>query len=122
MKSGSRPLHRNEPAELSIDYQTYDNPIRIISGSVVTHSVRRDPANLIVLDGIYSSRPEISDLIDLSVLVDVEPAVRAQRHNAREKSEDLAWHAIWDPAEDFYFSEVRPPEYFGLVISMASAR
>ena len=109
-------------ARLSIDYQTYAYPIKVANGSVVTHSVRLAPANVIVLDGIYSSRPEISDLIDLSVLVDVEVSVRAERHNVRENSEDFEWHAIWDAAEDYYFSEVRSPESFDLAIFIASAR
>jgi len=33
--------------------------------------VERQPADVIIVDGAYSSRPEVGDLIDLSVLVDV---------------------------------------------------
>jgi hypothetical protein len=36
--------------------------------------------------------------------------------------EDLEWHAIWDQAEGYYFSEVRPPADFDLVVSIASPR
>jgi uridine kinase len=105
----------------TIDYETYDYPISVIDGSVATHSVRLKAAPVIVLDGIYSSRPELSDLIGLSVLVDVEPDERLVRHNSREDGEDLDWHEIWDPAEDYYFSEVRPPDSFDLVLVIASA-
>ena len=30
-----------------------------------------------------------------------------------------AWHALWDDAEAFYFTEVRPPSAFDLVVSIA---
>ena len=79
--------------------------------------VRRDPAPVIILDGAYSTRPELADLIDLSVLVDVPAAVRQQRLVAREAPVFLAaWHARWDAAEAFYFTQVRPPATFDLVV------
>ena len=43
------------------------------------------PANVIVLDGAYSARPELSDLIDLSVLVDVPVALRHEHLSTREE-------------------------------------
>jgi uridine kinase len=78
----------------------------------------RDPAPLIILDGAYSSRPELADLIDLSVLVDVPLAVRHQRLVAREPADFLAaWHARWDEAEAYYFAHIRPRDTFDLVIT-----
>jgi uridine kinase len=59
----------------------------------------RDPAPLVILDGAYSTRPELADLIDLSVLVDAPQAVRHARLAAREEPAFLAeWHARWDAA------------------------
>jgi uridine kinase len=79
----------------------------------------REPAQVILLDGAYSSRPELQDLIDLSVLVDVPVAVRHARLAAREPAAFLAeWHARWDDAEAYYFAQVRPPENFDLVVSL----
>jgi len=79
--------------------------------------VHRDPAPVIILDGAYSTRPELADLIDLSILIDVPAAVRQQRLAAREAPAFLAaWHARWDAAEAFYFTHVRPPATFDLVI------
>lgn len=80
--------------------------------------VRRDPAPVIILDGAYSTRPELADLIDLSILIDVPAAIRKQRLAGREAPAFLAdWHARWDVAEAFYFSHVRPPESFDLIVS-----
>jgi hypothetical protein len=75
------------------------------------------PAPIVLLDGAYSARPELADLVDLSILVTLPDAVRRARLRERE-GEDYtsAWHAIWDEAEDYYFGTIRPPEAFDLVI------
>lgn len=79
----------------------------------------RKPAPAIVLDGAYSARPELSDLIDLSVLVELVDAERRSRLAEREGRENMRrWHEIWDPAEDYYFTEVRPPESFDVVVKV----
>jgi uridine kinase len=85
-----------------------------------TDFVERQPAPVIILDGAYSARPELADLIDLSVFVGAPPALREQRLARRETAEFLrAWHARWDQAEEYYFSEVRPPETFDVAVSTA---
>ena len=77
----------------------------------------RSPAPVIVLDGIYSTRPELADLVDLSVLVNVPVAVRHTRLAAREEADFLAaWHTRWDAAENYYFTQVRPADSFDLVV------
>jgi para-aminobenzoate synthetase len=83
-----------------------------------TEFVEREPRAVIVLDGAYSTRPELSDLIELSILVDVPVAVRHARLAAREEEAFLAaWHARWDAAEAYYFTQVRPKEAFDLVVT-----
>ncbi|MGZ9585805.1 uridine kinase family protein [Paenibacillus marinisediminis] len=84
--------------------------------SLASHWIRKSPAKVIILDGIYSGLPELSDIVDLSILVNVRPEVRYERHNLREGSDDAAWHARWDPAEDYYFAMIRPSETFDLVV------
>lgn len=74
-----------------------------------------EPSKVIILDGIYSSH-WLSDLTDLTVLVDVAPEIRRKRHNLREGSEDREWHLRWDPVEDYYFSVLRTPDSFDLVV------
>ena len=75
------------------------------------------PADVIVLDGAYSAGPELADLVDVAVLVDVPVEVRHARTAAREDADFLArWHALWDPVEDYYFTQVRPKDSFDLVV------
>ena len=79
--------------------------------------IRCEPARLIIVDGAYSTGPELADLIDLSILVDVPAAVRQQRMTARDAPDFLvAWHARWDAAEAFYFTHVRPRSSFDLIV------
>ena len=88
---------------------------------LASETIIAPPSRLVVLDGAYSARPELADLIDLSILVTLDDAVRRERLRQRE-GEDLVsgWHAVWDEAEDYYFGIVRPPEAFDLVISRPS--
>lgn len=80
--------------------------------------VTREPAPVIVLEGAYSSRPELADLIDLAVLVDIAVAERHRRLARREEEAfRRAWHVRWDDAERYYFKEVRPASSFDLVVS-----
>jgi uridine kinase len=90
--------------------------------AVAAHPVRLEPAAIIILDGAYSSRPELADLIDLAVLIEVPASVRRQRLAAREAPAFLnAWHARWDAAETFYFAEVRPAAAFDLIVDGMAA-
>jgi para-aminobenzoate synthetase len=80
--------------------------------------VTREPAPVIVLEGAYSSRPELADLIELAVLVDIPVAERHRRLVEREEETFRdAWHARWDGAEDYYFTQVRPASSFDLVVT-----
>jgi uridine kinase len=83
-----------------------------------TDFVEREPNAVIVLDSAYSTRPELADLIDLSVLVDAPVGLRHERLAAREDKGFLdSWHARWDSAEEHYFMNVRPKSSFDLVVA-----
>ena len=87
------------------------------SYAFASESVRREPSPLIILDGAYSSRPELADLVDCVILVDAPAATRRERLVLREAPDFLeAWHTRWDAAEDYYFTEVRPRESFNIVV------
>jgi uridine kinase len=76
------------------------------------------PRAVVVLEGAYSCRRELADLIDLTVLVVAAPTERRRRIAERETDEEwtAAWHARWDAAEAYYFGNVRPPSSFDLVV------
>jgi uridine kinase len=82
--------------------------------------VQRNPAPVIVIEGVYSARPELSDLIDLTVLVDVPSAERHKQLVGREGGLD-EWHLRWAEAERYYFTEVQPASTFDLVVGADDA-
>jgi uridine kinase len=75
------------------------------------------PKPVVVLEGAYCARPELADVLDVRVLVEVAPAVRRARLAAREAPDIIRrWHARWDEAEEHYFTHVRPPRTFDVII------
>lgn len=81
--------------------------------------VAREAAPVVVLDGTYSTRPELADLINLAVLIDVPAGVRHARLGAREEGGFLKrWHERWDSAEQDYLTRVRPVSSFDLVVRL----
>lgn len=80
-------------------------------------SVRVTAAAVVVLEGAYSCRPELHDLLDLRVLLDVPADVRRRQLLEREGDElRTEWEVRWSGAEDHYFGAVMPPEAFDLVL------
>ena len=77
-----------------------------------------EPAPVIILEGVYSARPELSDLFDLRVLYDAPADVRRRRIVEREGEDHRTeWNARWEEAERWYFTRVMMPEAFDLVLA-----
>ncbi|ALE86560.1 MULTISPECIES: uridine kinase family protein [unclassified Pseudonocardia] len=83
---------------------------------LATETVTVEPASVVLVDGIYSGRPELADLMTFTVLVDAPVELRRARHDAREGGDESLWHQMWDPAEEHYLTSVRPPTTFDLVV------
>lgn len=92
------------------DWEAFD-------GSVLQEMGSADPARLVILEGVYSARPELRDLVDLAVLLVVPDDVRAE-YLARREGADYrdAWFERWDAAEAHYFGFVRPDDAFDIVV------
>lgn len=73
------------------------------------------PRAVIVFEGVYSGRPELSDLIDLRVLLRVSETTRLARLLAREGTIS-AWERQWHEAEDWYFAHGTPPSAFDVIV------
>ena len=79
----------------------------------------RIPAPVILIEGAYSSSPELADLVDISILIDVPIQERHARLATREDSEFLEkWHQRWDEVERYYFEQVRPKSSFAMVVKL----
>jgi uridine kinase len=82
-----------------------------------THMNERNPAPIILIEGAYSASPELADLVDLAVLIDVPVEERHARLTAREDKHFLEkWHRRWDEVEAYYANQVRTKSSFDLVV------
>lgn len=82
------------------------------------HTRSVQPAGVIILDGVYSGRPELADLVDLAVLVELEDSERRARLAKRESEYFLReWFARWDEAEQYYFEKICPRARFDIVVN-----
>lgn len=116
-----RRLRREVLNPLLAGRPTSWHPFNFISGIGLSENViQRNPAALIILDGAYSCRPELADIVDLSVLIEMtDDNLRRQRLLAREGHDFMAsWHERWDAAEDHYFTQVVPRSRFDLIITI----
>jgi len=77
------------------------------------------PSDLVIVEGVYSARPDLADLVDLTVLVEVG-AEQRRRRLARRTSDPSGWVAVWKRGEDHYFSVVRQPGSYDLVLASSS--
>jgi len=103
-------LSGKETAWRPFDFQTGEG----LSSKIISAK----PAQVILLDGVYSARPELSDLINLSILVEAENVGRRKRLVEREGPTFMDnWHSVWDVAEDYYFTKIRPEDSFDFVIN-----
>jgi para-aminobenzoate synthetase len=72
------------------------------------------PGPVILVEGVFSAAPELSDLVDRSVFVDTAPPERLRRLRRLIRPDE--WDAGWLAAEQAYFDRVRPPASFDLVL------
>ncbi len=70
-----------------------------------------------LLEGVYSARPELHDVLDILVLLDTPPEQRRRQLVERECDHYRAeWEARWSAAEDHYFGVTMPPHCFERVL------
>ena len=73
------------------------------------------PGSTVIVEGVYSARPELAPYYDLTVYVDTSREVCLQRVRARgQDTED--WIMRWRAAEDHYIRTTRPQTRARLVI------
>lgn len=84
-------------------------------GRLCDEPTRLEPRPIVILEGVYAARPELSDLLDLRVLLVAPDEVRLARLAARE-GRIGPWERQWHEAEKFYFEAVMPTASFDVVV------
>ncbi len=79
-------------------------------------SINLSPSAVIIVDGVYSAE-KMKDVVDVSVLIEYPNKDRRKRLLSREGDDFISeWHSIWDEAEDYYFSSVRPRDTYDFIL------
>jgi uridine kinase len=92
----------------AFDWQAFD-------GSLEREPTVVEPRAVVIIDGVYSARPELADLLDLRMLLRVPDDVRRARLLAREQSL-TDWELQWHEAEEWYFAHAAPPAGFDVIV------
>jgi uridine kinase len=92
----------------AFDWEAFDGRLRD-EPTVVT------PQPIVLFEGVYTARPELTHLVDLRVLLRVSDSTRLARLLERE-GHIGAWERQWHEAEVWYFTHVMPPHAFDVVV------
>ncbi|OIJ68981.1 hypothetical protein WN71_005035 [Streptomyces mangrovisoli] len=95
-------------------YRRYDWPTGALAPGE-SHAV--PAAGVVVVEGVYTARPELADHYDLVVYVDT-PREESMRR-LRERGDDhgpIDWESRWRLAEEHYLALTRPWERADLVV------
>ena len=96
-------------------YQRYDWAKNRLDEWVIV-----EPNEIVLIEGVYSTRPEIRPLIDLAIFVETPRDERRKRMLARghlEPDINNDWLKPWMAAEDWYMANVRPAAHADLVVA-----
>ncbi len=92
-----------------------------VAGHGFTLPITLDAQEIVIVEGVYSARPELDDLLDMKVLVEASDQVREQRRQARlrtvSRDDPQGWDTRWDAAESVYFETIRPRRVFDLIVA-----
>jgi uridine kinase len=103
------PLHRGETAK----FQRYD-----WSTDRLLDWVSVEPAEIVLVEGVYSSRPELRPMLDAIIVVEAPRAERLRRILARGPNSG-DWITPWMSAEDWYLNQIRPQDAADLTLLSA---
>ncbi|MGY4643668.1 uridine kinase family protein [Cellulomonas sp. URHB0016] len=102
-----RPVARGEPV---LRYQRYDWGHAAMGGWV-----EMPMPDVVVVEGVYTLRPQLRDLVDVKVYVEASAQVRRQRQHDRGENPDH-WIERWIAAEDAYVARTAPREAADVVV------
>ena len=104
-------LRKGQPASWhAFDWEAFD-------GSLEQTSTVARSSRFVVLEGVYSGRPELADLVDLRIVVRM-PEARRMRQLVEREGTLGPWELQWHEAEEHYFSHTMPAERFDLIIDV----
>jgi uridine kinase len=95
-------------------YQRYDWPTGALAAGEL-HPVPR--SGTVIVEGVYTARPELEGYYDLTVWVEAPREVCMQRLNERGHDHGPGnWNERWRAAEEYYFAVTQPGTRLDLTV------
>lgn len=95
-------------------YRQYDWGANVLAGWKDVH-----PQGLVLVEGVYSTRPELRHFFDLTIYVEVAEEVRIQRQIERDQN-SLDWIKRWAAAEEYFEANFSPAKKADMIVSGGS--
>jgi len=105
------PLAAGQPAR----YQRYDWPAGQLAAGEPQHL---SPSGTVLVEGVYTARPELAHFYDLTILVDTPRDVCLRR--LRQRGHDHGpgnWIERWRAAEDHYLATTSPASRLDMTVT-----
>ena len=96
-----------------ITYRPYD-----CTAGALADPITLEPKPLTVVEGVYSTHPEIERYYDLSVLLDIPEDIQRERVEKRNPTLAHRFFSEWIPMEEVYFSATNIQSRIDLVIEI----
>ena len=77
--------------------------------------VEVEPREIVIVEGVFSTRPELRPLIEVAIFIETPRDERIRRMAARPQP-DTSWMQRWMAAEDWYLIHVAPQQHADLVL------
>jgi len=74
-----------------------------------------EPREIVIVEGVFSTRPELRPLLDVAIFIETPCAERIRRMRARPQP-NTSWMARWLAAEDWYLAHVASHRHADLLL------
>jgi uridine kinase len=101
------PLRDGQPAK----YQRHD-----WTSDRLAESIEVEPHEIVIIEGVFSMRPELHALMDLTILIETPRDERIRRMTSRTQP-STSWMDQWLAAEDWYLANVAPHRSADLILA-----
>ena len=91
-------------------YQRYD-----WSTDRLAEWIEIEPREIVLMEGVFSTRPELHPLIDVAIFIETPRDERMRRMSARPQG-STSWIGRWMATEDWYLQHIAPHHHADLVV------
>jgi uridine kinase len=85
------------------------------SGDCLAEWIEIEPREIVVVEGVFSMRPELRPQLDVAIFIETPRAERMRRMSVRPQ-DSTSWMDRWMAAEDWYLENIAPQHRADLIL------